>query len=167
MREICGAYKAGSKFKKLISKFVFQKLNKVLISQVRFFDCIIILRSTKMFVQIAYLHLCANVLATFCPCALMSGFRRQHLNTAWGTLSQPWPDTFAMRQHFRENLAPFLGKIQSLFRMVQILSLNLSEDKKKSSSPQFSSIFRRRLGFIGIINHFFVQCPGRWIHLIT
>ena len=64
VREVCGAYKSGSKFKKLISKFDLQKLNKILISQVRFFDCIIIFRSTKMFAQIAYLRLCA----------LMSGF---------------------------------------------------------------------------------------------
>ena len=55
----CGAHKAGSEFKKLLSKFDFQKLNKILISQVRFFDYIIIFQSTKMLAQIADLRLCA------------------------------------------------------------------------------------------------------------
>ena len=50
---------AGSKFKKLISKCDFQKLNKRILSQVRYFDCIIIFQSTKMLAQIAYLRLCA------------------------------------------------------------------------------------------------------------
>ena len=65
MREVCGAYKAGSKFKKLILKFDFQKLIKILISQIPFFDCIIIVRSTKMLAQIAYLRLCAVAYAGF------------------------------------------------------------------------------------------------------
>ena len=40
VREVCGAYMAGSKFNKLISKCDFQKLNKRILSQVRYFDCI-------------------------------------------------------------------------------------------------------------------------------
>ena len=78
VRDVCGAYKAGSKFKKLISKFDFQKLNKILINHVHFFDCIIIFQSTKMLAQIAYLPVGAfmslppYVLATLCLCDLMS-----------------------------------------------------------------------------------------------
>ena len=67
----------GSEFKKLLLKFDFQKLNKILINQVRFFDSIIILGSTKMLAQIADLRLCA--LMSLRPyvfprmsCALMS-----------------------------------------------------------------------------------------------
>ena len=60
-----------SKLKKLSSKFGFQKLNKILINQARFFAYIIIFRSTKMLGEIADLRLCA--LMFLCPyvCALM------------------------------------------------------------------------------------------------
>ena len=50
---------AGSKFKKLLSKLGFQKLKKILIGQFRFFDCIIVFRSSKMLAQIADLRLWA------------------------------------------------------------------------------------------------------------
>ena len=52
----------------------FEKLNKILISRVRFFDYVIIFRSTKMLAQIADLRLCTLtslhpfVLAPLCPC---------------------------------------------------------------------------------------------------
>ena len=59
--EVCGAYKARSELKKLLLKLGFQKLNKILNSQVRFFAYIIISRSTKMLVQIADLRLCARM----------------------------------------------------------------------------------------------------------
>ena len=59
-------------FKILISKLGFQKSNKILISQVRFFAYIIIFRSTKMLGEIADLRLCALCLCALCPCALMS-----------------------------------------------------------------------------------------------
>ena len=74
---IGGAHKEGSEFKKL-SIFGFEKLKKICISQVRFFDYTIIFRSTKMLAQIAGLHLCAllslcpYVLEPLCPCALLS-----------------------------------------------------------------------------------------------
>ena len=64
---------AGSKFKKLLSKLGFQKLNKILISQVHFFNCIVIFRSTKILAQIAGLCLCAlmsahpYILVPLCP----------------------------------------------------------------------------------------------------
>ena len=63
---VCGALKAGGEFKKLLSKLNFQKLNKILISQARFFDYIIIFRSTKMLAQIADLRLCALISWAFC-----------------------------------------------------------------------------------------------------
>ena len=77
MREVYGAYKAGSKFKKLLSKLGFQKLNIILISQVPFFACIIIFRSTKMLAQITYLRLCALMslrpyVFALMSCALLS-----------------------------------------------------------------------------------------------
>ena len=76
MRGVCGAYYAGSEFKKLHSKLGFQKLNTIFIRQVRFFDYIIALQSTKMLAQIADLRLCAlmslcpYVLETLCPALL-------------------------------------------------------------------------------------------------
>ena len=59
-------------------KLGFQKLNKILVSQVRFFGYIIFFRSTKMLAEIADLSLCTltflrpYILASLCPCALMS-----------------------------------------------------------------------------------------------
>ena len=59
--------KAGSEFKKLLLKLNFQKLNKILINQVRFFDHLIIseARKSKMLAQI-------YVSASLCPWAVMS-----------------------------------------------------------------------------------------------
>ena len=52
---------------KRIQKSILQKLNKILINQVRFFLHVIIFRCTKMLQQIADLFHSA-----LCPCALMS-----------------------------------------------------------------------------------------------
>ena len=89
-----------SSFKKLLTKLGFQKLNKILISQVRFFDSIIIFQSTKMLAQIANLRLCAlmsvspYVLATLCPVPFCLrpyvGFRvnlHPHLSEGFGNTS--------------------------------------------------------------------------------
>ena len=55
-----GELKKGNEFKKLLSKFDFQKLNKILISQVCFFNSyVIVFRSPKMLAQTTDLRLCA------------------------------------------------------------------------------------------------------------
>ena len=78
MREVCGACKVVKRIQKTCIKLGFQKLNKIPISQVRFFDYILIFQSTKMLAQIADLRHCALmslnpfVLAPSCFCTLMS-----------------------------------------------------------------------------------------------
>ena len=58
--------------KHFLSRLGFQKSNKILISQVRFFDYIIIFRSTKMLAQIADLRLRALLSLFPYICVLMS-----------------------------------------------------------------------------------------------
>ena len=92
MLGVCEALKAGSEFKKLLWKLGFQKFKKILISQVRFFDYIIIFRSTKMLAQIADLRLCALNVSTPYVCALMSGFDLPGRKPAW-QVERRWFDS--------------------------------------------------------------------------